>query len=137
MGKKNKRVPADALLKILIDRHPKGVPVSEAAMILYNNDGLRQRTRVYGLARSLRKVGHLAYALGGVYHLCNGDPDKLLRVGERKETQAMGNVDSFVDVLDDVLDALAANPDATKRQLLEALRERAKEKLEEVVEKLA
>jgi hypothetical protein len=137
MGKKNKRVPADALLKLLEERHPKGLPVSEAAMILYSNDSLRSRTRVYGLARSLRKVGHLAYALGGVYHLCNGDPDKLLRVGERKETQAMGNVDSFVEVLDEVLDALAANPDVTKRRLLEMLRERAKEKLEEVIEKLA
>ncbi|RJO62759.1 MAG: hypothetical protein C4542_02025 [Dehalococcoidia bacterium] len=139
MAKKSRKraTMADAFLKLLEKNYPEGVPVAEAAMIMYRNSGLRARARIYGLARSLRDVGHSVYALGGIYHICNGDSEKLLRVGERKEIQAIGNIKSFVRVLDETIDALSANPDMVRLCLLQELRGKAKEKLVVMVKKLA
>lgn len=128
---------ADAFLNLLEKNYPEGVPVAEAAMIMYRNSNLRARARIYGLARTLRDVGYSVYAIGGIYHICNGDSEKLLRVGERKEVQAIGNMKSFIRVLDETIDALNANPDMVRRCLLQELRGKAKEKLNMLMEKLA
>lgn len=132
-----KRLNAEALLALLQERHPEGVPVSEAALILCKADGPRQRARVYRMARALRDTGFAVYAIGGVYYLCGGDPEKLLLVGERKENQVAGNIEGFLRVVEETVDALAASPDPVKKALFEELRRRVRRRILNLARKLA
>ncbi|WP_027719053.1 hypothetical protein [Desulfovirgula thermocuniculi] len=139
MARRRGRLSGDAelLLGLVANRYPEGVPVSEAALIIYGKDSPEARARTYRLARSLRDVGHMVYAIGRAYHLCNGDPEKLLRVGQLKEGPVFGGVDGFLKVLDGIAEALEAVPGAVEEALVEELKARARTKLEAALRKLA
>jgi len=92
---------------------------------------------VYRMARVLREMGFAVYALGGAYHLCGGDPGKLLLVGERKEAHAVGSIEGFLRVVEETVDALKASPDPAKRALFEELRRRARKRILSLARKLA
>lgn len=132
-----RRINAEALLALLQERHPEGVPVGEAALLLCLGDGPRQRARVYRMARALREMGTVVYAIGGVYYLCGGDAEKLLLVGERKEAQVIGNIDGLLRVVEETVDALKASPDPAKAALFRQLCRRARERILRLAKKLA
>lgn len=132
-----KKLNAEALLVLLQERYPEGVPVSEAAHLLCQGDGPRQRAKIYRMARALRNMNFAVYAIGGVYYLCGGDPEKLLLVGERKENQVVGNIEGFLRVVEETVDALAVSPDPAKQALLERLRQRTRKRILRLARKLA
>jgi len=132
-----KKLSAEALLALLQERYPEGVPVAQAALVLCHGNEPRQRAKVYRMARALRDMGFAVYAIGGVYHLCGGDPEKLLLVGERKETQVAGNIEGFLRVVEETVDALAVSPDPVKRALFEELRRRVRKRILNLARKLA
>lgn len=127
---KLKTLPPDALLTLLLlDEYSGGIPVSEAAKILYGRDGLEQRSRIYYMARSLRNQGYSVHCLKGVCYLCGGKPELLLEVAARKERTAMGRVASFVGVCGDTWAALEKNPDPIRESACLNLQEEARMKL--------
>ncbi|MGB9791865.1 MAG: hypothetical protein ACPLTR_04715 [Thermacetogeniaceae bacterium] len=137
MTRPRRRSQAETLLELLERRFPEGVSVGEAAIKLFGADTLQNRFRVYGYARALREQGHAVYALGGIYYLCSGDAEKLILVGERKESQVIGSVESLLRVVEEAVDALEADPDPAKQMLLEELRRRVKKRIISLARKLA
>jgi len=87
--KKAKRgVLADALHKLIEERHPQGLPLGKAAAVLYGSDTKTHRERIYRLAGALRKNNIMVYSFGGRYHLCNDDGIRLTEVAVQKQILA-------------------------------------------------
>ncbi|MBE3588142.1 MAG: hypothetical protein IMW93_06240 [Thermoanaerobacteraceae bacterium] len=81
-------VLADALHKLIEERHPNGLPVGQAAADLYGSDTKNHRERVYRLAGALRKNNILVYSFGGRYYLCNEDGLRLSEVAVQRQVLA-------------------------------------------------
>jgi len=85
---RKKGVLADALHKLITDRHPHGLPLGTAAAIMYGADTKNHRERIYRLAGALRKNNIMVFCFGGRYHLCNKDGIRLLEVALKKQILA-------------------------------------------------
>lgn len=85
---KKRGVLADALHKLIIERHPHGLPLGTAAARLYGTDTKTHRERIYRLAGALRKYNIMIYCFGGRYYLCNDDGIRLAEVAVHKQLLA-------------------------------------------------
>jgi len=81
-------VLADTLHKLIDERHPQGLPLSTATIVLYGTDTKTHRERIYRLAGALRKNNIMVYSFGGRYHLCNNDGIRLTEVAVQKQILA-------------------------------------------------
>lgn len=81
-------VLADALHRLIEERHPNGLPVGHAAADLYGSDTKNHRERVYRLAGALRKNNILVYSFGGRYYLCNEDGLRLSEIAVQRQLLA-------------------------------------------------
>ena len=86
--KRKRGVLADALHKLIVDRHPHGLPLGTAAATLYSTDTKNHRERIYRLAGALRKNNIMVFCFGGRYHLCNEDGIRLLEIALKKQILA-------------------------------------------------
>lgn len=87
-SRKKGGVLADALHKLITDRHPHGLPLGTAAATMYGTDTKNHRERIYRLAGALRKNNIMVFCFGGRYHLCNHDGIRLLEVALKKQILA-------------------------------------------------
>lgn len=81
--RKKKGTVAETMLAELKKRYPDGATTGELAATLYGKNTLENRIKVPRTARTLRKWGFRAYAFGGVYSLCDHNPEKLVQVFSR------------------------------------------------------
>ena len=75
-------------MRLIEERHPDGLPVSEATALLYGADSVANRQKVYRLARTLRQNNVMAFSFGGIYFLCDKDAAKLAEVAARRRAMA-------------------------------------------------
>lgn len=88
--KPRRNTMADTMLKTLEKRYPGGASTAEIAVLLYGKSDLEYRMKVGRVARTLRKWGFRVYGFGGIYSLCNNDPEKLRLVFNRTVKSAYG-----------------------------------------------
>lgn len=122
MRKKPKKIEAEAMLELLIQAYPQGVPTRELAERLFGKDTSKARTGIYRMARSLRDVGYPVYSLGGIYYFCAGDAEKMLSVAKLRGAHTVGNAKGLVQAVQQAVDALEEHPDTEKIAALEELR---------------
>lgn len=96
---------AELMLRELEAIYPGGLTVGELAVLLYGKDTTENRQKVRGVARTVRRWGFHAYGFGGIYRLCDGEPEKLSEVVARNSKMAGGIVLSLKDIMEAISEA--------------------------------
>lgn len=108
--KKTKRRPkkgtlAELMLRELESRYPGGPTTGELAVLLYDEDTPENRRKVRGVARTVRGWGFHAYGFGGIYRLCDSEPEKLSEVAVRNGRTAGGIMLNLIEIVEAVSEA--------------------------------
>ncbi len=124
--RRRKSTNAQKMLDLLESRFPAGVTATEIARHLFDRDDKDARERVGRTARTLRKWGFRAHGFGGVYNLCDRDPQRLGIVYLCALRSLSGWAISAGNTADGIRDAGdIAKAMASRRELKQALRELA------------